>query len=349
MLLHTTAHGSEQQTECSSVKGRVYYTAKSGDYLFLILQRFNFVGPIWDPKRKYIIKTSRLNQIQNPDLILVGDTIDLPFACEHDLLKFHVTPTHLGREVHIKTERSVAGEESGKPPITSQKDRPAEAAETRSFKTFSRLRVGSTYEFFRIDSASSTSSSSAILLSEPSHGLNLDWEQIWSEQFSTQFQVSQTTVQMRDASSGILEGGRKDLGQVGFSVNYSISPKLIAKFDSSYGNELFVRAITAGQARLDSVDVSRFGASLVSTLIQKDDLGFDLKLGYFQLMSTETADYSLRSGWGYILAPSLRHKLDHMQMELQLKYEQAEQDSNISSQQRKQVGIYFGLSFEVGK
>lgn len=351
LSVHIPSQGFEASVKCTPVNERVFYTVKPGECLADILLVFDMDTPLWDPKRGYVYKVSKLNQLQDPNLIHPGDVIDLPFACEEMLARFEVKQTSSGREVHQKPNRVTASEEMTE---TSTSLAPVAQAQNQieqvqNFKTFSRLSAAGIYNFYRIDSKSSSSNSTAILLSEPSLGINLSWQQAWTEKFATRFYLSQSTVRMRDASSGTLLNGSKSLGEIGFELDYAITPNLTAKVDSGYGNHLLARAISAGSATLDSVYASRLGVAVVPTLIRKGDLSVDLQLGYFQIFPTSTNDYSLKTGEGFTLAPGLRHKLKKMQMELDLKYEDLRQSSSISNQKNKQVGIYFGLSFEVGK
>jgi hypothetical protein len=353
LIILTVQFAAQPASACSPVNGRVYYVVKSGDYLVRILRDFKISKSLWAPEQGYVYKVAELNNIQNPNLVYPGDIIDLPFACEESVSEFEVTQLDRGREVNLKSNRVTASEEKIEPiaqaataPQTAQA---TQVERSQAFKAHSRLRASSVFDFHRINSTSSSSQGTATLLSDPSLGLKLSWEQIWSEQFSTEFLVSQAQVKMRDASSGTLLGGNKTLSKIGFGLNYSLNPDLKLKVDSNYGNQLFARAISLGTATLDSVDVSRLGVSVIPTLVRKGDLSLDLQLGYFQVFSTSTTNYSLKTGSGFILAPGVRHKLKAITLELDLKYEELQQDSSISTQENKQTGIHFGLSFEVGK
>ena len=213
----------------------------------------------------------------------------------------------------------------------------------------SKLFVMGTYDFYRIDSISSVNQSTALILSDPSFGIHGGWQQAWSNQFFSQVDFKYSQVKMSDTSSGILENASHDLGQVGLSFGYIVTPRLQANLFANYGNELYARAVNSGTATLDSVYRSQIGVSLVPDLFQHGDLDLDLELGIFQNSPQSTNLYTFDKSDGYILAPTLRKKLNKMQMELKLNYEAINQKSSISQQKNTQLGIEFGVSFGVGK
>lgn len=351
----TIAYATESVVMCSAVRGRIYYTVQAGDHLSGILQSFGLDKPLWDIKSGSISKVSKLNQIKNPNLLFPGMVIELPFGCEEKLAQFNVTEIDRGREVRRQFPRRTASNSANDKMAPAMEANPktstalvSSTQNDQNFKAYSRLRALGRYDFLRIDSKSMQSNSTALLLSEPAFGLNLGWEQVWSDQFSTDVHISYSSIQMRDASSGTLIGGNKPLGQIGFGVHYFLTPALKVKLDSNFGNQLFARAIAVGTATLDSVYLTRLSASVIPTLFQSGDLSMDLQLGCIQVLPGSTSHYSIKSGSGYLLAPTLRQKLDRLQMELKLNYEDIQQHTSISNQQTKQVGIQFGLSFELG-
>jgi hypothetical protein len=217
-----------------------------------------------------------------------------------------------------------------------------------SFKAYSRLHADGLYGFYRIDSTSSLNGSKALLLSDPSLGVSLGWEQIWTENFSTGVSVNAMGIQMRRASSGSLEKGDQTLSRLGFGLRYRFTPNFETKLYTDYGNQLFVRAVTTGTATIDSVYTSKIGLSVIPTLIQRNDLSLDLELGVFHVWPTSLNDYKIEIGSGFRLAPRLRQKLNQMQMELKLCYDELSQNTTISEQKGSSVGIQFGVSFELG-
>lgn len=304
---------------CAPGTKQVLYTVKKDDTLGGIVCAFG-VPPVWSEKRTVIATITKENTIEDPNLIFPGDKILLPFPCKEEV-HASVIPT-----------RKVAS-----------------LVEPAEFNPYSQLSVLGTYDFYRIDSMSSLNQSQAKLLSAPGIGVNLGWEQFWSERFHSGVNASYVSVKMLSASQGTVVDGVHDLSNIEMYFSYGPTPWLDAKFSVGYESQLFSRSTAVGVATLDRIYQTHYGVSVTPTLIRRGNLSLATELGYSQSLPTSTGDYTIKKADRFRVAPIFRQKLDKMQLELKLEYQRGTQESSISTQKNTQVGLHFGVSFEVGK
>jgi hypothetical protein len=381
LILQSSLAFSVEDGFCSPVKGRVFYTIQTRDQLGDIVRTFG-LKPLWGARRGYVGKVAERNKISDPNKIYPGDSVELPFKCEQDLAKYILIESSRGREidskylVRVRTNTKRTGEwrtvlvypDGREVPFVdeefmfseniSQKRKIASTAapeplsvlnsNSKNLSVQSRLSVLGTYDFYRIDSTSLDNQSEALILSEPSYGVRLLWNQLWSDKWASSLGLRYSSVQLTSPTVGQLENTTHSLGGVHLSGSYFLTPNLEAQFFANYGNYLFSRAITIGTARIDLISQTQVGFLLVPQLIQRQNLSLAFELGVFQNLPQSYTDYKVEKSDGYILAPRLRQKLDRYQIELKLKYESLKQTSSISEQKNTQVGVDFGVSYEVG-
>ncbi len=106
-----------REEKCSAVTKPVRYAVVYGEHLAIVIHRFGF-RPLYG-KRSQVKKISELNNLKDPNVIIAGQEIFLPFKCEEDALK----------HVLIEREESRMIASVGEVPSPSQ-SAPAESAPT---------------------------------------------------------------------------------------------------------------------------------------------------------------------------------------------------------------------------
>jgi len=302
---------------------KTQYKVKDGDYIIKILQDFNLFSS-WSVNIERIEQIAKENKIKNPDLIYPGEVVILPVQCQ-----------------------SVA--QTAKKTLDRKPSSELPPQESQSFSPYSVLSIFGTYNFYRIDSISSTSSNRSILLSTPSPGVKIGWGQFWSSQIRTGIQIHYESVKMYPASTGTLISGKHDLGGAEFYFSYLPSDKFEIKFYGAYDGWLFARSPQAGTAALDKIYQAQYGVVFLPTLVQKGNLLFGMELGLGQVLATSVGSYTIENSTSYRIAPIIKQKLKDAQIEMKLEYETNTQKSNISQQKNRELGMQIGVSFEVGK
>jgi hypothetical protein len=74
-----------REEECSVVTKPVRYAVLYGEHLAIVVHRFGF-RPLYG-KRSQVKKISELNNLKDPNVIIAGQEILLPFKCEEDAIK----------------------------------------------------------------------------------------------------------------------------------------------------------------------------------------------------------------------------------------------------------------------
>lgn len=303
----------------------------------------------------FLSKQSRYGAIHRATSTLITNLQGLDEASSLELLTDYVTPW-MGHSLAAPVQKPVSKtrqlssflepSSEASPKLAVE---PSARPEAPVSKAHSLFHTAGTYDFYRLDIKDSVAGTKAVILSEPALGVNLDWEARWTERFSTDFQLAYSGVEMLRADIGTLKNRKHNLGHVGFGLNYTLSPTFSGRVYTSSGKQLVAKAISSDTVTLDSLTASRYGASLTSNILNKDSLSLDLEVSYFQILASATGDYKLDRGHGYFIGPRLAQKLDHMQLELKLNYERSTQNSNLVKLDYSQLGVQFGVSFEVGK
>lgn len=303
----------------------------------------------------FLSKHSRHGAIYRATFTLITNLQGLDEASSHELLADYFVPW-IGHSPAPTSPKSVSKTRQVSSVLElSSEASPALEVESLArpkgpmFKAHSLFHTAGTYNFYRLDTKNSSIGTRASILSAPSLGVNLGWKVRWTERFSTDSQLAYSSLEMLRADSGTIENSKQHLGSVGLGLNYALSPIIFGRIYTSSGKQLVSKALSSDTVTLDSLTTSRYGASLTSSIIKKDSLSLDLEVGYFQILPTTNGNYRLDRGHGYMVGPRLVQKLDQMQLELNLSYEKSMQDSNIAKQDYSQLGVQFGVSFEVGK
>ena len=204
------------------------------------------------------------------------------------------------------------------------------------------------YGFYRIDSKAIEDNAMAVLLSRPALGLAFDWQLNWSPRLSTSLNFALRSLEMKRASIGSLSGGEQTTSGMGINFQYNWTKKFKSVFGTSYEERLFARSIQNGVALLEVYQQPRFDLSFEHELAQSGSLGFDLMLGYRQLLETSTESAKIYNSGEYVMGAKFRQQLEKIQIELKFNYLRGQQKTNLTVQENTAIEAQIGVKLEVG-
>lgn len=353
------------EKHCAAIEKPVYYTIRSGDHLEKIVDRFGF-KPLYG-KHSQIIRVSALNKIKDPNIILAGGEILLPFKCEEDIADYVL----IDREQSRLIEANIAKVETGTarlpsatdvaqqpapvlasaPPVETPAAVPTASPTTdeTSFVPHSTLSVGALYGFYRLDSKEIYGSAQALLLSRPSLGFELGWELQWQENFATGFRLNGRSIEFQRATSGVLNNGKQTTSGVGLDFKNQWTKKFKSTLGLNYDERLYVRALQTGIAVIDVYHQPSFVLIVEHELIRAGSLGLDLMAGYRHLLNAATETLSLSDSSEYLIGATFRQQLEKRQIELKINYVTGQQKSSYSTQDNAGLEARIGIKMEIGK
>lgn len=358
-IFQGTAWGEGLPSNCSPVKGKIFYRVRRGDGLGNIIRSLG-LKPIWNKENGYVNRISKKNHIKDPDLIYIKSLLQIPFRCEEDLSRYKLVKTDKGRVIDWRSfvSRKISSEQDFSQQLNEKPD--LEHSETNQgikdlvdnspkFNSYSKFYISTNYNFYRIQSVSSSNNSSAVLVSDPSLGLDINWKQVWSGKFSTEVNLSYSNIKLQTISENTLQNANQNIGEVGIGLGYALNPVFQTKVNFLYGKELYSRSVSQGVATLDAIDGTQGRISLVSKLQTYNTFLIDIETGYIHDFQASANTYNINNGSGYFVLPRIRQKSKKFQLELSLIYSENTLSSSISEQKNTQFGVQFGIMFEVGK
>ncbi len=265
-------------------------------------------------------------QIKNPDLIVVGENINLP----NETLELVVFPSSPG----LMPNRAPAIE--------------ALEVET-SVEGYSLIEANPRFFYSRIDG--SDSGSDAVLLSKLNYGLNLSWRQLWSETFETFVKLGVTKFEFTESASRTLEGKSfvQNNLEVGARLDLSESTKLGVSLGA--GEEIFYRATTPTKVTIDSVMVPKLHLSIEQDVFSKKPFTLGVEAKVSLISSAQTDDYNINAGWGYVgrVYVEQEPKDSNFKVRAGVFYGQQFQNTSIVDLRRSDLGVDIGISWSFGK
>lgn len=215
---------------------------------------------------------------------------------------------------------------------------------------YAKVGIGVLYDFYRIDSSDLNDSADATILSSPSLGFRLFWDQYWSHKWGTEISLEHQEVKMKRAGDGVVNNKNQDVGGIELALKYRLSRAYWLNFHTKYRSFIFSRSETAGEATLDAINLGQLGVSLKAIALKSSKFRLDLDLGYNILMGAEDfEDYKIESMNELFIASRIWGKLINKDAFVELKYHQIDLESSISNQTEKRLGVQFGLSYDIGK
>lgn len=201
--------------------------------------------------------------------------------------------------------------------------------------------------FSRFDS--SQNSGSAILLSKPTQGLDLQWGQFWSDQWQSYLGWGVNSISFADTSQGTVLGGEKQtISSLGLGVVHQLSPNLSANFELGVREEIFASSYSAGSATLETKPITYFRTSFSLNLLDVRRLRLSGFLGAGYLMGLHNSNYDIKSGYEYFGGLRITHQLKSFSIFASGEYGETLQDTSVSTQSRKAIRTQIGLSIPLG-
>lgn len=315
------------------------YVIQKGDTLSEIAQK-NFSGPIYG-KNGSLQKILILNPtIKDKNKIKYGKIIDLgPFDLQRNIAN---TSTEEKIELKPITEPTSKVES---PHSNEAKDRNDNAPIE---KLFSNLKIVPMVFFARIDSTDINTQAKAIIISNMSYGIKLNWEQNWSEDTSTfqEISSSQITFLENQSSSITIENKAVVANQLGLGANFRKSKEISWGAKLNYAQEVFPRGqSTASSIVLDSVSLPEAALYAKFKLAQRFPFQLTADLEAKSLLGGETTNYSINPGTGYLGRIGFEQDKEKYKFGCGVYYSQQQQDTSVMKSNRKDVGLEINFSW----
>lgn len=377
----TSQASTDSDKKCTPVTKPVRYAVVFGDHLAIIVHRFGF-RPLYG-KGSQVKKIGKLNGLGDPNVIIAGQEILLPFRCEEDALKHALIDRQDSRLIE---SRAAVAETVAQPEAESNAPRlpSASAAETKvetkvettqntqqasaevaalapekpyaasesdatQFVPYSSLSIGGLYGYYRLDSKELVGNGSALLLSKPSLGIALGWDLHWEPAFTTGFRLTSRSIEFQRATNGVLNNGEQRTSGVGLDFKYRLSEKFKSSLGLSFDERLFARSVQTGTAILETYHQPSIDLMVEHELIRAGALGMDFMAGYRHLLKSSTESASFSDSSEYLLGATFRQQLEKRQIELKINYVTGEQKSSLATQQNAGIETYIGIRMDIGK
>lgn len=224
-------------------------------------------------------------------------------------------------------------------------DTPAESGGPR--RLTSRLGVLGSYAFSAHDSFDTMTGGSARLLSRPSLGYGLYWDQLWTPALESRVMFSGQRLVLRDTVQGQVRETSVDLTGLELSAQYRF-----AAFDLrlafTQADEAYVRAPQAGSATVEGMPRTRLGLVFGKTFFEDDGLSLRITGGSLFGFATSTSDYTVNADRRDQLGLGVTQRLARSQIHFHLHYGQVSGSSSISTSTDRFVQGTLGMDFDLG-
>lgn len=209
------------------------------------------------------------------------------------------------------------------------------------------LNIFSKYSFFRVDSDSKVNGSSAVLLSEPSLGLDLGLEQTWNDKFSTGLLASYQNVNFNHASKGtIAKGSSQSVSGINFHSSYLIPGKIFVFAGGGYSNQLVAKSLSSGVATVNSIGQFSGGVGARRNIFNYRTFEVGVSGEYKKFFDSRLGNVLVRDSNAYQLGINLKKSLGRFNFLAELSYFFLSTDTTTTRQRVKNFNSVLGLSWD---
>jgi len=249
-----------------------------------------------------------------------------------------VEPTPAEAEPEIEEERPVA--------------LPASRLLTEEVKesSRSRIRAGAVGSFFAFIGQDKTNGRQATLASSISPGIQLGWEQVWSERWNTYLQYEGQRVSITPSTSRVILGNEQWLSELEFGVRWAIQPGLGFGLTVSQGETLLHRATSLTTIQMEKSQKTKVKARVEGNLINLAPLSLALGAEGGLVLPGTSNEFQTTTGSTYGADIKLVHRSQSGRgLEAQVFHQNSRIETGTVKFTEKESGIKFSLSWEWGE
>lgn len=311
---------------------RPFYAVKRGDTLAQIAKE-KLGSPIYGP-RGSLARLKALNLfLKDADVIEVGTRIRV-----------------LAKK-HKKTSKKLAVASKSR----KQKRRTLASIESndKKFEQFSVVSFTPELFYMRLDALQKPGGEGALLFSDLAMAANFAWTQHWSESFSTWGRVKSSRITIAESLEKRIDNRSQFYSGFLVGAAHSIGSGGRSRLGLELGSEQLMtyRSVSAQTVRLDKTWTPQATLSARIHLTNPDQpLGFGLELKGTVFAPSSSGSYKTKLGGAAMGRLYIDHRLkSDTRLELGLAYKTSKYNSEFARHKRTDLGISFGISWEVGK
>jgi hypothetical protein len=294
---------------------------------------FRYFGrPVYEKRNGSLAQLKRLNpQIDDPDRIYAGQELVIPV-----------------REARKPASLPVAA--ADRAPINSSPpeapERPERIVQAREEEVAHRLTLAGGLGFSVLAAEDLAGGSAAELQTSRDLFAKAQWEQVWSESFSSHAALSVRNLDFQPSTNAAkaLVRTHKTLFGLSAGGEHRVSEKISLHYGAGIGQELFLSGVNSAAVGVDALAVPRISAGARVELARKGStaIGVDLSASHFFPATGDT--YSVKAGKEFGGELYLRKEQGESRaFGLRLGIRRREQESSLVT--IGETGIYGGISF----
>tara|TARA_B110001454_G_scaffold218991_1_gene249023 strand:+ start:58996 stop:60039 length:1044 start_codon:yes stop_codon:yes gene_type:complete len=315
-----------------------FYVVRSGDTLSTIAQK-NIGEPIYSPNGS-LAKIKALNpQIENPNVIRVGDIINLSAKTEIADNRSQRIPADEEQKIQKSVPEKIEDKMSCEPAVTIQSNPSEEVLHSLHLQVHTGLTT-----FSGIDVATLAN---ANVVSKSDLSARASWRQHWTPNFHSDFFAEARSVGLQSISgSKSLVSENLNSNKLGLSIGHKAGERLTIDYGLEYGSEFFIRGASSTLISVESQPIPQFSTQIQYKIYELGSTSLVANLGGSYLGEVSTDNYTVKSGTSYQVGISVVKKMsDQRTFSAQLAYSDRKQDTSLVLIHEKSV---FGtVSFSI--
>lgn len=338
---------------------KYFYIIKKNDLVSELLYRAN-LRPIYG-KNRSLDKMQAYNKkydVDDVDRIKPGEKLYFPASLALDAKAqgaIEISPelqiTYLESFVHPD---EIARNTATEPKTSLPKDpNVATGSEQEFVETQINLSPQSTFSvafetgFTRLDATQNAGS--AALLSKPLLGLNVQWNQHWSDKWQSSIAWSTKSVALASTKQGtVLGGNTQSLSDLSIGLKYFFNAKTSADVFFGTREDIFSPSYSLGTATLETRPITFAKVSVSRNLVEVRNLSLMGYLGGTHLFGQSLTDYDIHTGLEYFGGLRVTHRLKTISVFASGEYSETTHDTSLFELSRKNIRTQFGLIFPLG-
>jgi hypothetical protein len=293
------------------ISSALAYVVQKGDSLSTIA--YKNISPKVYGKNGSLKKLLSLNtQLKNTSLILPGSYIQLP-----------------------QKEKNLSERVPRTPAVSNSQEREPGLSE---------LIFSPTYSLTTLSARDNKTQGKSVIASKLNVGLEVSYDQKWSEEFQTglYLKMGSITFEQPSSSTKSLENSSVFTSAIGIKTKHQINENLRYQLMAQYGKELFIRSSSSQKVSVDAINLPTIGGKFSYDLkkISSQVMGIS---GTYQLKLPSRAEsYDVKLG--HDIGAGLYLSEKHFQTEIGVSYRK--QDTNLTTQ--SEFNVFIGFHFPMG-
>jgi hypothetical protein len=368
---------------CTKLQSKVVYIIEQDDFLSDILQTFQLT-PLWG-RSHFVRKSLKINRLRNPDFILTGNELEIPFQCEEDAQRFPLINKEGVRQidstklVKVKTVKVSDGKkmvfqypdgtripydegEPGAPKnlngdsytnkikndtaINPDLDKTENYTEAKAPQRLKKyFSVGLLSGFRKLDSTDLNTEKKSTLLSQPLFGAHLDFSVLVRNQIKAGIFYNYQYIKFIQADSTEVKNSQSSLSSLGTFLENKFERMGTFRVKAIYGEYQFLTGSSSSGVTLRKFWRPSAGIDYLIPIYKNNSLDLHFVTSYQNFFSTDNHGQNLKSGHGLSFGPNINTTLLSKSFDIGIMYSQFSQKSQDYEQTDHHIGLSGILKF----